>query len=258
MLPLLLACADGEDHRSRDLVQTVSDHFALTDQERKEMLGSGEQTVISNRVGWAKTYLKRSGLLDNPQRGVVRLSARGQQVLKESPEKINIAYLRKYPEFQEFRLRSPRAESFAKKEIDNSRDTFTPEESLEASHAALLDALAVELLEQVKKCSPSFFEGAVVKLLVAMGYGGSLADAAQVVGGTGDGGIDGIIKEDKLGLDVVCIQAKRWQSAVGRPDVQAFAGSMEGRRARKGVLITTSFSRATPWNMSTGSNAESF
>jgi len=235
MLPVLELTADGQDHRLRDLTKAVADHFALTDLEREEMLPSGQQTMISNRVAWAKTYLKKAGLLANPLRGMVRITEEGKKVLSQKPAKIDNEFLRRYGSFSEFYNRNAIEET-----ADVLPDkTATPEESLESSYSILHDALSDELLDKVKSCSPSFFEQLVVDLLVAMGYGGSLADAGQAIGRSGDGGIDGIIKEDKLGLDVVCIQAKRWERNVGRPEVQAFAGSMEGIRAKKGVLITT-------------------
>jgi restriction system protein len=240
MLPVLELLADGQDHKLRDLTKAVADRFSLTDAERAEMLPSGQQTVISNRVAWAKTYLKKAGLLANPVRGTVRITEEGKSALAQKPTKIDNDFLRKYGSFSEFYKKTAPVET-----KDAHADVAaTPEESLESAYRFLHDALADEILDKVKSCSPTFFEHLVVDLLVAMGYGGSLADAGQAIGKSGDGGIDGIIKEDKLGLDVVCIQAKRWEKNVGRPEVQAFAGSMEGMRAKKGVLITTaSFSK---------------
>lgn len=236
MLPLLEALADGQDRHLRAVTTALADRFGLTDAERTEQLPSGQQTVIANRVAWAKTYLKKAGLVVQPSRGVVRLSDEGRAVLGKKPAKIDNEFLRRYQPFTEFLDRTSA-------EPDGGEvppDTATPEEALEDSYLKLRAALADDLLERLKACSPSFFERLVVDLLVAMGYGGSLADAGQAIGRSGDGGIDGIIKEDKLGLDVVCIQAKRWKETVGRPDVQGFAGSMEGFRARKGVMLTTS------------------
>jgi len=237
MLPLLRAVSDGKDYRLRDLTDHLADEAGLTPVERQELLPSGEQTVVSNRVQWAKTYLKKAGLLSQPGRGLIRLTPEGQTALAQKPAKIDKAFLDRYPAFVAFYKKGQPADA-ATVLPDPSNET--PEEALEASVQALRSALADELLERLKNCTPQFFERLVVQLLVAMGYGGSLADAGQAVGRSGDEGIDGIIKEDKLGLDVVCLQAKRWQGTVGRPVVQAFAGSMEGMRARKGVLITTS------------------
>jgi restriction system protein len=237
MLPLLRAVTDGQDHVLRDLIGQLADQVGLTTEERQELLPSGQQTVVNNRVQWAKTYLKKAGLLTQPSRGIIRITPEGQTVLARKPDQIDTAFLKQYPAFLSFY-----------KQVQPAQETTptpeTPEEALEAAHLTLRSALADELLERLKTSSPGFFERMVVQLLVAMGYGGSLADAGQAIGRSGDDGIDGIIKEDKLGLDVVCVQAKRWQNTVGRPVVQAFAGSMEGQRARKGVLITTaSFSR---------------
>lgn len=240
MLPVLESLADGCDHRLRELVIAVGDRFKLSDLERAEMLPSGTQTMMSNRVAWAKTYLKKAGLLLNPTRGFVRISDEGKRILGLKLAKIDNRFLRQYESFSAFENKTKLTEP----DYDQMANPTTPEESLEAAHGILKEALAGDLLDKVKSCSPRFFEQLVVELLVAMGYGGSLADAGKAIGRSGDGGIDGIIKEDKLGLDVVCIQAKRWERTVGRPEVQAFAGSMEGFRAKKGVLVTTAtFSR---------------
>jgi restriction system protein len=237
MMPLLRAVANGEDHTLRDLVRRLADEFGLTDGERQESLPSGQQTVLSNRVAWAKTYLKKAGLIVQPARGHVRITPEGKAALAKNPDRIDNEFLAQYPSFLPFFGKAPAAPDHPPETEDRGE---TPEESLETSFRILRTSLADELLERLKTCSPPFFERLVVQLLVAMGYGGSLADAGQAVGRSGDGGIDGIIKEDKLGLDVVCVQAKRWQGTVGSQTVREFAGSMEGMRARKGVLITTS------------------
>lgn len=236
MYPLLHAIADGQEHSVRDIVVNLSDQLGLTAEERQQMLPSGQQSIVSNRVGWAKTYLKKAGLLDNPKRGRVRITKAGLDALSQNSNTIDNTFLNRYPSFTEFVSKTPSDEDVSETVV---KETKTPDEVLDSSYQNLRKALADELLDQVKQCSPAFFERLVVDLLVAMGYGGSLADAGQAIGKTGDGGIDGVIKEDKLGFDVVCIQAKRWEGTVGRPVVQAFAGSMEGVRARKGVLITT-------------------
>lgn len=238
-LPLLELLADEAHHSMSDVTQQLADKFNLTDAERDQMLPSGQQSIIANRVGWAKTYLKKAGLLENPSRGRVRITAEGLRVLQQKPRIIDNDFLRQYPSFSEF-IGTSRAASPDTSAIEAATTAKTPEESIEQAYADLRAALVDDILERVKGCSPRFFEQLVVRLLVAMGYGGTLADAGQAVGKSGDGGIDGIIKEDMLGLDVLCVQAKRWTSPVGRPVIQAFAGSMEGFRARKGVLITTS------------------
>jgi restriction system protein len=238
MLPLLELVSDGKDHLMKDVARGLADRFALTDDERRELLPSGQQTIISNRVAWAKAHMKMAGLLENPVRGYIRISEAGRARLDTEPEKINLRVLRRYPSYLEFARKSQPTE---REEGDNhDEEPKTPKEVIDSAYKTLRAALAKELLERVRASSPHFFEEIVVRLLVAMGYGGSLADAGQRIGKAGDGGIDGIIKEDRLGLDVVCIQAKRWEGTVGRPVVQAFVGSMEMYRARKGVLLTTS------------------
>jgi restriction system protein len=236
MLPLLEAVADGTDYHLRAVTQRVADHFALTDAERVDHLPSGQQTIIANRVAWAKTYLKKAGLLAQPVRGVVRITTDGKAVLAQKPVRIDNDFLKRFPTFTEFYGRT----TTETEGVEPPSDAATPEETLEAASLALRNALADELIEKIKSCTPQFFERLVVELLVAMGYGGSLADAGQAIGRSGDGGIDGIIKEDKLGLDVVCVQAKRWEGTVGSREIRDFVGGMETYRSRKGVLITTS------------------
>jgi restriction system protein len=234
MLPVLHVLADGAEYRIRDVSHTVIQWLNLNESDQKEMLPSGRQTRLSNRLAWARIYLERAGLFEKTERGMLRITQRGSDVLQDNPERITIRYLSQFPEFNQFRAAS-------KEQTHITRDTEqTPEEVLEAGYQNLRRALASELLDRLKICSPSFFEEIVIDLLVAMGYGGSRMDAGQAVGKSGDDGIDGIIKEDKLGLDAIYIQAKRWSDKVGRPIVQAFAGSLEGQRARKGILITTS------------------
>jgi len=237
MLPLLEAISDGQDHLVRDVTRLIADKYGLSEDERRQMLPSGQTSIITNRVGWAKTHMKMAGLLENQVRGYIRLSPVGRDVLAKKPGHIDLKFLRQFPAYCEFAKKSQPTEQTD--EVDNGQ-TKTPKELIDAAYTTLRGALAKELLERVQAASPTFFEETVVKLLVAMGYGGSLADAGQRIGRAGDGGIDGIIKEDRLGLDVVCIQAKRWEGKVGRPVVQGFVGSMDYYRARKGVLLTTS------------------
>ena len=239
MLPLLNLAADGKEHTVREAVETLADQLTLTDEDRRDPLPSRAQPRFDNRVGWARTYLTKAGLLASAGRGSFHITTRGQEVLAREPTQIGSRDLEQYPEFPAFTGRS-RPDPLGPAE----KVSRTPEEVLEAGYADLRSALAQELLENVRGSSPSFFEQLVVELLVAMGYGGSRTDAGQAIGQSGDGGVDGIIKEDRLGLDVIYIQAKRWQHSVGRPELQGFVGSLEGHRARKGVFITTSrFSR---------------
>jgi len=237
MLPLLQFASDGKEHTLEEAIETLATKMEVKEEDRKELLPSGNQYRFDNRVGWARTYLKKAGLLESLTRGKFRITPRGLDTLKQNPSRVDRKFLQQFTEFREFQSASRVADIT---EDENNQPNQTPEEVLETSYQSLRQALAQDLLERIKKCSPRFFERLVVDLLVAMGYGGSRKDAGQAIGQSGDGGIDGIIKEDRLGLDAVFIQAKRWDTTIGRPMVQAFAGSLEGQRARKGVLITTS------------------
>ncbi len=242
MLPLLRLAGDGAEHRFREVVTQIADQFSVPEAEREELLPSGRGIVIRNRVGWARTYLLHSGLLEATRRGYFQITDRGKEILAGNPERIDIRFLERFPEFQQFRSRRgtrDRKPRPAKPPLDD-----TPEETLDAAYQQLREELETDLLAQVKAAPPEFFERLVVTLLLKMGYGGSREDAGKSVGRSGDGGIDGIIKEDRLGLDAIYIQAKRWDSNVGRPEIQKFAGALQGHRARKGVFLTTaSFSR---------------
>lgn len=239
MLPLLRYLSDGAEHSLRDAENCLAEHFKLTPAERAELLPSGQQGIFMNRLGWARTYLKKAGLLESPRRGVFKITARGLQVLASNQARIDVKYLEQFPEFIEFRDASRSADEVAVSAVIPQSKT-TPEESIELAHQGLRDQLAAELLTRILGCTPTFFEQLVVELLVKMGYGGSRRDAGERIGQTGDGGIDGIIKEDRLGLDTIFIQAKRWQGSVGRPEIQKFVGALQGQRAKKGVFITTS------------------
>ncbi|HXB73761.1 MAG TPA: restriction endonuclease [Candidatus Acidoferrales bacterium] len=236
MLPLLRFLGDGRERSLGEAVEAISGEFHLKPEERQQLLPSGTSTVIGSRVGWARTYMKKAGLIDSTRRGFIRATERGLDVLKRNPARIDNKVLDQFPEFVEFRT-LPREEIAAP--ASNAVEA-TPEEALEEAYQRLRVSVESEVLQRVKTASPAFFERLVVNLLVKMGYGGSFRDAGQAVGRSGDGGIDGIIKEDRLGLDVIYIQAKRWESGVGRPEIQKFAGALQGHRARKGVFITTS------------------
>jgi restriction system protein len=237
MLPLLQLAGDGRDHSIREAVETLAQQFELTDDDRRELLPSGRQPLFYNRVGWARTYLKKAGLLTTPRRGHFAITNRGLDVLAQSPQRIDLGLLRQFLEFVEFIS----AKSGGSTERDDGEGgSRTPEERIEAAYDELRRGLAVELLEAIASSSPGFFEQVVVDLLLGMGYGGTRRDAGQAIGRIGDEGIDGIIKEDRLGLDTVYVQAKRWATAVGRPEIQRFVGALEGHHARKGVFITTS------------------
>jgi restriction system protein len=236
MLPLLRYLGNGEERSMSEAIEAVSNEFDLTPQERLQLLPSGTSTIIGNRVAWARTYMKKAGLLESPKRGVVRITKRGSEVLKTKPLRVDVKFLDQYPEFIEFR--TIRHDNAPPREL--TAITATPEEALEEAYDRLRRGLESELLQRVMGASPAFFERLVIDLLVKMGYGGSFRDAGQAIGKSGDGGIDGIIKEDRLGLDVIYIQAKRWEGSVGRPEIQKFAGALQGHRARKGVFMTTS------------------
>jgi restriction system protein len=243
MLPLLKFAGDGKEHSLRQTIEALADEFDLTEEERRELLPSGQQATFDNRVGWARTYLKKAGLLQSTRRGYYRLTERGTKTLEQKPPEITAAFLRQFPEFVEFQKPRRRVEDTeAGREADELR---TPEEEIEGAYQEARQDLATELLQTIQTCSPAFFERLVIDLLVRMGYGGTRKDAGQAIGRSGDGGIDGIIKEDRLGLDIVLIQAKRWENNVSRPEIQKFAGALQGQRARKGIFITTSaFSQA--------------
>jgi restriction system protein len=236
MLPLLQATTDGAEQGFVETVERLATEFGLTAEERTEMISSGQRR-FDNRVGWSITYLTQSGILQRTGRGRFQITERGRQILAERPERINLKYLQRFPEYQEFKSRG---------KVPNEAvpatnvESLTPEEVLAESYQELCRDLAAVLLERVRQASPAFLEQLVVGLLVAMGYGGSLQDAGRAVGRTGDGGIDGIIKEDRLGLEYVYIQAKRWEGTVSRPQVQQFSGALDDKGARKGVFITTS------------------
>jgi restriction system protein len=239
MLPFLTVLSDGKIHYIRDIASHLASEFKLTEKELEERIPSGQSLLFDNRVGWARTYLKKAGLIELVQRGQYRIMPRGTELLKSKPLRVDVALLKQYPEFLEF-LRPKNEGATSAAEPSEQVEQTTPLEMLEGSYLRLRRELADELLQTIRTSTPAFFERLVVDVLVAMGYGGSLKDAGEAVGRSGDDGVDGIIKEDRLGLDVVYIQAKRWAGVVGRPEIQAFAGSLEGHRARKGVFITTS------------------
>lgn len=239
MLPIMKIAADGADHTARDLREQLATELGLSEQERKELLPSGQQPVFTNRLAWARSHLRMAGLLKKTGRGTFRITPRGRQVVASNPA-INLRFLQQFPEYLDARNK-PRPETPVT--LADSGEQ-TPQERLEGAYETLRASLAKDLLTQVKSSPPDFFERVVVELLVRMGYGGTRKDAGRAIGKSGDEGIDGIINEDRLGLDVIYIQAKRWQSTVSRPEIQKFAGALQGQRAKKGIFITTSdFSR---------------
>lgn len=239
MLPLLEKASDGNERSMSDFRDALAEVFGLSSEEREELLPSGTQPVFTNRVAWACIYLQRAGLLERPRRGRYRITERGGSVLKEKPGKIDIKYLQQFPEFIKFR-EIKKQEKGPVGGIGEEEKFTSPEETLESAYQELKHNLATDIVQTLKDCSSQFFERLVIDVLLKMGYGGSRKEAGEAIGRAGDEGIDGIIKEDKLGLDIIYIQAKRWDSTVGRPEIQKFAGALQGQRARKGIFITTS------------------
>lgn len=238
MLPILHLAADKQEHSLQEATKSLAEQFNLTEAELAEMLPSARKTRFYDRVGWAATYLRKAGLLNATGRGRFQISPRGLDVLKQSPRQINVEFLSQFDEFIEFRTRRDKEDE---EEITPGEiDVQTPEEAIEAAYQSLRQTLAEDVLQTVKGCSPSFFERLVIDVLVKMGYGGTRKEAGKAIGKSGDGGIDGIINEDRLGLDVIYIQAKKWENSVGRPEIQKFAGALQGQRAKKGIFITTS------------------
>ena len=228
-------------------------HFNLSDEDQQEMLPSGKQATYKNRTGWAKVYLTKALLFKSPKRASFHITERGKQILATNPQSLRVKDLNQFSEFIDFHQSGNKQESAVDtNSVEYEERNSTPEETLETAYQELRSGLADELSQQITNNSPEFFENLVVKLLVKMGYGGSIKDAGQALGRSGDEGIDGIIKEDKLGLDVIYIQAKRWQGVVGRPEIQKFVGALHGQRAKKGVFITTSsFSKEATQYVST-------
>ena len=237
--PLLEIAADGDEHPLIEARQKIAANFNLGKEDLAERLPSGTQTKFDNRVAWAKSYFVQAKVLDSPKRGIFKITERGKELLRQGHQKIDIAVLGQYPEFVEFRTVTKQEKEKMDIAVVEGGGHATPEEILQQAYKNIRNELLGELLTRVKENSPSFFENLVVDLMVAMGYGGSKADAGQSIGQVGDEGIDGIIKEDKLGLDVIYIQAKRWEGTVGRPEIQKFVGALQGKRAKKGVFITT-------------------
>ena len=243
MLPFLIAIADDYEHSVREIADSLAQEFNLTEEQRKELLPSGTQARFTNRVGWVRTALKKAGLLESTKIGHVQITKAGQLVLDQKPPRIDIKFLMQFPGFVEYRTppRPPLTAQPLSALAEDYAERSDPRERLEDAYKEITEALAVELLDRAKASSPRFFEIMVVDLLVAMGYGGSRNDAGTALGRSGDGGVDGVIKEDELGLDMIFVQAKRYTTAsVPAHDIRDFVGALVGKRARKGVFITTS------------------
>ncbi len=247
MLPLLKFISDGEIHSTQDAVTFLSNELKLTEDELNEWLPSKKQKTFHNRVYWAKAHLKMSGAIENISKGLFKITDKGNSILSTNPDSVNVKYLMSlFPDYEEkiksFRDTKKSDTILTLTENNEGADMEqTPEELIESGYQKIRKSLEQELLSKLKTVHPYFFEKIVVELLVKMGYGGSIQDAGKAIGKSGDEGIDGIIKEDKLGLDVIYIQAKRWEGVIGRPEIQRFIGALAGQRAKKGVFITTSF-----------------
>jgi restriction system protein len=246
MLPLLKLLSDKKEHSLQEAHDALSTQFNLTEEEQRELLPSGQQPIFRNRLGWARTYMNKACLLESTKRAHFKITDRGTELLTENPKEITSEFLNRYQEFVDFRLFKKNkdsnisTESINLSEYKNNDSNITPEETLEYAFQKLRAELAKEVLDVVKSCSPAFFEKLVVDLLIKMGYGGSRKDAGQALGKSGDGGIDGIIKEDKLGLDTIYIQAKKWENNVPVKEIRDFTGALASKKARKGIFITTS------------------
>ena len=240
MLPFLRFAKDQAEISTREVIPFLASYYKLSEEDVSEQIPSGYQTKLNNRISWIFAHLQKAGLIEKMRRGIYKITSRGIELLEQNPEKITLKTLKQFPEYLDF-WKPKKSNGIEEKTINNELETSaTPEESLALSYQTIRVNLASEIIDKIKSCSPIFFENLVVNLLVAMGYGGTLQDAGKAVGKSGDGGIDGIIKEDRLGLDVIYLQAKRWEGVVGRPEIQKFAGALLGNQARKGVFITTS------------------
>jgi restriction system protein len=241
LLPVLQCTAAGDVVDLATVRERVASALALSKADLGDLLPSGRGTRFQNRVAWAKAYLQQAGLISFPRRAQLQITDRGRALLATNPARIDIALLDQYPEFRSFR-----GVDGTKGNVPDGeppavlQGSGTPEELLEQAYGRIRAELAAELLSRVKQAPPSFFESLVIDLLLKMGYGRNRAEAGRAIGGSGDDGVDGVISEDRLGLDVIYVQAKRWEGTVGRPEVQKFVGALTGKRARKGVFITTS------------------
>jgi len=247
MLPLLQLAGDGSEWLFRDAVTRLADEFALTEDERVQRIPSGLAPVFANRVGWARTHLKHAELIESPRRGMFQITASGSALLARKPAKIDMKMLDGIDVYRAYRSKaksqSESGEATAAQALPTSVTAtaeMPPDEAIDSAYKRYKAEIELELLDRLRAVAPARFEEVVVDLLVAMGYGGTHADAGRAIGKSGDGGIDGIINEDRLGLDVIYVQAKRWEGTVGRPEIQKFAGALQGQRATKGVFITTS------------------
>jgi restriction system protein len=240
MLPLLKSISDGNIHEVKTIKQKLAAEFNLTELELIKMLPSGRAKLFDNRLGWANFYLKKAGLIVSNERGKFQITDEGKKFLAKKPDKIKVSTLKQFRTFQEFQI-DKKVSSTEDIEQKSENETISPEEKMDEGYTQYSNEIMGEILKKIIGCSPSFFESLVVDLLINMGYGGSRKDAGEAIGRSGDGGIDGLIKEDKLGLDTIYIQAKKYdKSSIPISDVRDFAGSLLSKKAKKGIFITTS------------------
>ncbi len=238
----VLECARNEPRKISDVVEEISKRLELSEEERQQMLPSGKQTTIANRVHWARSYMKQAGLVRNIRRGWYELTDRGKLILDDSSVSLDSKYLEQFDEFQEFKSRGKENDEETVGQAETETPTNTPDENLQAAHKKLDAALAANLLDYVRLASPMFFENLIVDLFVAMGYGGTSEDAGRALGQSGDNGVDGVIDQDPLGVDQIYLQAKRYGPAnsVGSGDIRDFYGALSIKKAMKGIFVTTS------------------
>lgn len=235
MLPLLKLLENGEKHRIRECIDKLADEFNLTEDEKKKLLPSGHEPVFTNRVRWAQTYLKKAGLIESPEKGFIKITERGREALKENHEKIDIKFLMNYKEFKEWMGRERDST------VNDIEKPLSPEEIIDEQFKLYNDVLKGELMEKINSLSSEAFEKLVIDFILKLGYGGSYEDVSTHLGKSGDEGLDGVIKQDVLGMDNIYLQAKKWKDTpVGRPEVQKFVGALTGKGAKKGIFITTS------------------
>jgi len=237
--PLLDIAADGKEHPIKEAREKIAIAFRLSQVDLSERLPSGTQTKFDNRVAWAKSYFVQAKVLESTKRAHFKITDTGKQLHSQGHDRIDIKVLNQYDEFVEFHHPAKQNNKKISPIPPQDDPSETPEEILQNAYRSIRNDLAGEIINHIKSNTPAFFENLVIDLMLVLGYGGSRADAGQSIGQSGDEGIDGIIKEDRLGLDVIYLQAKRWEGTVGRPEIQKFVGALHGKRARKGVFITT-------------------
>lgn len=239
MLPLLEFIGKNENSNTKLLKEGMIKHFNITKEEQEQKTPNGKQQIYYNRIAWAISYIRMAGLIHSSQRGIYNITEQGKTVLKNPPEKITVAYLKQFEKFSKDRNLDKIKEQVPE-ETEQEISNKTPDELFELSYSQIIENIKEQLMQKIKDCSPFFFEQIVLDLLLKMGYGGSETESGELTQKASDEGIDGIIKEDKLGLDKIYIQAKKWENSVGRPEIQKFVGALQGKRAKKGVFITTS------------------